>query len=300
MPAAVIADQIGPMGSSQSVLDNATSVRSAHPNAGRRIYVAGEAAVCGLLSPRTEIPVGFGQRRSARDLTVLTLITGYSHWLSAILIPSERAEDISAGLWQLLLALRAVPRTLTWPTAPTIGERHNWQLPIIVELSTLCQSLGVAAVGCQPGDPAITELIEEARSHLANSFLVNRTFNSPGDFNLQLRDWLTTHNRQCHPRLSYAPAELIVTDRKGMLPLPSVAPATGRCLQTRIADRPFVHFDTNEYSVPPVLMGREVELIADLETVRILCDGKLIVEHNRAWAHWQTIHKVPTAQPLTS
>jgi O-antigen/teichoic acid export membrane protein len=300
MPAAVIADQIGPMGSSQSVLDYAASVRSAHPVPDRRIYVAGEAAVCGLLSPGIEIPVGFGQRRPARDLTILTLITGYSHWLSAILIPSERAEDISAGLWQLLLALRAVPRMLAWPTAPTIGERHNWQLPIIVELSKLCQSLGAAAVGRQPSDTDVTKLIEEAKSRLADSFLVNRTFNSSGDFNLQLRDWLATHNGQCHPRLSYAPAELIVTDRKAMLPLPSVAPATGWRLQTRIENRPFVFFDTNEYSVPPNLMGRVVELIADLERVRILCDGKLIVEHDRTWARWQTIHKVPTAQQITS
>jgi O-antigen/teichoic acid export membrane protein len=291
MPTAMIADQIGWKGSFQSLLDYVTGLRSAHPHADRRIYVAGEAAVCGLLSPQTEIPVGFGQRRSASDLTVLTLITGYSHWLSAILLPSERAEDISAGLWQLLLALQAIPRTLAWPTGPVIGEHHYGQIPIIVELRTLCQSLGAAAVVRQQTDVAITDLIEEARSSLTNSFLVNRTFNSPGDFNLQLRDWLAIHNRRCHPRLSYAPAELIVAERKAMRPLPPVPPTRGWRMQTRITDRPFVSFDSNEYSVPPALMGRAVELIADLDRIRVLCDGRLIIEHNRAWAHRQTIRK---------
>jgi O-antigen/teichoic acid export membrane protein len=291
MPTAVIADQIGWKGSFQSLLDYVIGLRSAHPHADRRIYVAGEAAVCGLLSPQTDIPVGFGQRRSAKDLTVLTLITGYSHWLSAILLPSERAEDISAGLWQLLVALRAIPRTLAWPTGPIIGEHHNRQVPIIVELTKLCQSLGAAAVVRQQTDTASTDLIEEARSSLVNSFLLDRTFNSPDDFNLQLRDWLAIHNRRCHPRLSYAPAELIVTDRKAMWPLPPVPPATGWRLQTRITDRPFVSFDANEYSVPPALMGRAVELIADLDRIRVLCDGRLTIEHNRAWAHRQTIRK---------
>jgi O-antigen/teichoic acid export membrane protein len=267
-----------------------SDLRSAHTHTDQRIYVAGETAVYGLLSPRLDIPVGFGQWRSTGDLTVLALITGYSHWLSAILIPSEQAEDISAGLWQLLLALRAIPRTLVLSAESTLGEHHDRQLPISAELSKLCQSLGAAAVVRQSTDIAVAELIEEAKSRLVNSFLLNRTFSSPNDFNFQLRDWLTIHNRQYHPRLSYAPAELIVTDRKAMLPLPHIPPATGWRLQTRIADRPFVCFDTNEYSVPTALMGRAVELIVDLDNIRVLCDGRLTIEHDRVWAHRQIIH----------
>jgi hypothetical protein len=56
------------------------------------------------------VPVGFGQVRIARQLPVLTMVTGYSRWLSAALIPSRQAEDLFAGWWRLISALGAVPR----------------------------------------------------------------------------------------------------------------------------------------------------------------------------------------------
>ena len=34
------------------------------------------------------------------QLPVLTMVTGYSRWLSAILISTRRAEDLFAGWWQ--------------------------------------------------------------------------------------------------------------------------------------------------------------------------------------------------------
>ena len=58
-----------------------------------------------------------------------------------------------------------------------------------------------------------------------------------------------------------------------MLSLPPIPPATGWQLPARVADHPFVHFDTNAYSVPPALVGRTVELRADLGHVRVLYRG---------------------------
>jgi hypothetical protein len=48
------------------------------------------------------LPVGYGQVRIATQLPVLTMVCGYSRWLSAWLIPSRRAEDLFAGRWQHL------------------------------------------------------------------------------------------------------------------------------------------------------------------------------------------------------
>ena len=74
----------------------------------------GEIAQCDLWFPEVEMPVGFGQRRSAAQLPVLTMVSGYSRWLSARLLPSRQAEDLFAGWWSLLAELGAVPRTLVW------------------------------------------------------------------------------------------------------------------------------------------------------------------------------------------
>ena len=66
--------------------------------------------------------MGFGQSRLPAQLPVLTMVTGYSRWLSAVLIPSRQAEDLFAGWWQLIAALGAVPRALVWDGEGAIGR----------------------------------------------------------------------------------------------------------------------------------------------------------------------------------
>jgi hypothetical protein len=48
--------------------------------------VAGEIAQHDLWFPPIELPVGFGQTRTPTQLPVLTMVTGYARWLSAVLI----------------------------------------------------------------------------------------------------------------------------------------------------------------------------------------------------------------------
>jgi hypothetical protein len=66
--------------------------------ASRTSYIAREIAQCDLWFPLVELPAGFGQVRRPAQLPVLTMVTGYSRWLSAVLIPSRKAEDLFAGV----------------------------------------------------------------------------------------------------------------------------------------------------------------------------------------------------------
>ena len=70
--------------------------------ASRTSYEPGEIAQCDFWFPDVKIPVGFGQFRTAKQLPVLTSVTGYSRWASALLIPSRSAQDLFAGWWQQL------------------------------------------------------------------------------------------------------------------------------------------------------------------------------------------------------
>jgi hypothetical protein len=47
--------------------------------------------------------------------------------------------------------------------------------------------------------------------------------------------------------------------------------------------------DSNDYSVHPTVIGRRVEIIADLARVRVVCDGTTVADHERVWAWHQTI-----------
>ena len=50
-----------------------------------------------------------------------------------------------------------------------------------------------------------------------------------------------------------------------------------------------MRLDTNDYSVHPSVIGRRIEVVADLDRVRVCCDGELVADHARVWARHQTI-----------
>ena len=81
------------------------------------------SATCG--SRRSRCRSGSGRPAPPTQLPVLVMVTGYSRWLSARLIPSRRAEDLFAGWWQLLAGLGAVPRALVWDGEAAVGQRRR-------------------------------------------------------------------------------------------------------------------------------------------------------------------------------
>lgn len=89
--------------------------------------------------------------------------------------------------------------------------------------------------------------------------------------------------------LGCAPADRITADRQAILSLPPVVPATGWRSATRFARDHYVRLDSNDYSVHPSVIGRRIEVIADLARVRAVCEGRLVADRERIWAWHQTI-----------
>lgn len=293
MPTTLIAERIGWNQSMQSLLDLVTELRLPYSNQWESMsqgrYLAGEIAQCGLWFPPAQIPVGFGQTRPARELPVLIMISGYSRWLTATLIPSRHAKDLFAGLWELLTTLGGVPHMMTWDSDPAVCRWEAGRVLLSDECADFFGALGTKLLIGRSADPRTRGLIERTQAYMERSFLLGRTFTSPEDFNTQLRAWLYINNTQQRrpPRLS--PAELINTDKRAMPRLPLVPPPSGWHLSLNVGSYPFLHFDSNDYSLHPAVAGRRVEVIADLHKIRVLCDGKLVAAHNRSWARGQTI-----------
>jgi transposase len=106
-----------------------------------------------LWFPDISLPVGFGQSRSAKRLPVLTMACGYSRWLSAVLVPSRQAEDLFAGLWQLIEGLGQVPRCLVWDGEGAVGRWRAGKAELTRECQAFRGTLGVKLIICRPADP---------------------------------------------------------------------------------------------------------------------------------------------------
>jgi transposase len=156
MPATVIAERIGWDRGLTVLKDRVRELRPVYlpPDpASRTSYVAGEIAQCDFWFPPIELPAGSGQVRRPAQLPVLTMVTGYSRWLSAVLIPTRKAEDLFAGWWQLISSLGAVPRTLVWDGEGAIGRWRGGRIELTAECQAFRGTLAAKVVVCKPADP---------------------------------------------------------------------------------------------------------------------------------------------------
>jgi len=289
MAASAIGDRIGWPYSDRTLRTRVAELRPVYlpPDpASRTGYAAGELAQDDFWFPDITLPVGCGQVRTAKQLPVLTMVSGYSRWAGAVLIPTRNAEDLFAGWWQLLSGLGAVPRLLVWDGEGAIG-RHPDKLT--AECQAFRGTLGTRVYVCRPADPEAKGLVERFHDYLERSFLPGRAFASPADFNAQLAGWVTAVNARWRRHLECAPADRIGADRAAMIGLPPVAPATGWHRTARLPRDHYVRLDGNDYSVGPAVIGRRVEITAGLDRVRVTCDGKVVADHERCWARHQTV-----------
>jgi transposase len=292
MPATVIAERIG---WSRGMTVLSARVRELRPvylppdPSSRTLYVAGEIAQNDFWFPDIELPVGYGQTRTATLLPVLTMVSAYSRMLFARLLPTRTAADLYAGWWRHLARLGAVPRVLVWDGEGAVGEYGRGRNKLTADCQAFRGTLATRVLVLRPRDPEAKGIIERAHDYLERSFLPGRRFTGPDDFNAQLQGWLDLVNRRRRRALGCAPVDRVAADTAAMLPLPPVPPATGWRHSTRLPRDFYVRLDSNDYSVHPSVIGRRIEIVADLDRVQAFCEGRLVADHARVWARHQSL-----------
>jgi transposase len=290
MPATVIAERIGWSHSITILKDRVRVLRPfylpADPSS-RTSYEPGHRMQCDLWFPPVDIPLGHGQ---VGRPPVLVMVSGYSRVMAAIMIPSRQAPDLIAGHWALLQQLGAVPRELVWDNEGAVGSWRSGRPKLAEDFEAFRGVLGIAVHQCKPNDPEAKGLVERGNGYYETSFLPGREFDSPGDFNAQMGQWIDMRaNRRHHRGLGCRPIDRWDADRAAMLALPPVAPVIGWRASVRLPRDYYVRVDSNDYSVHPSVIGRRVEVVADLARVVVTCGGKVVADHARAWADHQSI-----------
>jgi len=156
MPSTVIAQRIGWPYSIRTLSGKVAELRPLYlpPDpASRTVYLAGEIAQHDFWFPPIELPVGFGQSRTAKQLPVLTMITGYARHVDGLLIPSRTAQDLFAGWWRLIARLGAVPRTLVWDGEGAVGRYRRGGSVLTAGTHAFRGVLGAKVIICKPADP---------------------------------------------------------------------------------------------------------------------------------------------------
>ena len=131
--------------------------------------------------------------------------------------------------------------------------------------------------------------MERRNGFFETSFMPGRVFTSPSDFNIQFTDWLTRANTRVVRTIKARPAELLDDDKAAMLPLPPVAPQLGWHNRVRLGRDHYVRLDSCDYSVDPAVIGRLVDVTADLHQVKVRLQDRVVARHDRVWARGMTV-----------
>jgi len=150
-------------------------------------------------------------------------------------------------------------------------------------------TLATKLVLLPPRDPKSKGVVERRNGWFETSFMPGHASESPADFNTQFGDWLARANARVVRTIKAAPNDLLDSDRAAMLPLPPIPLHPGWRNKIRLGHDYYVRLDTNDYSVDPSVIGRMVDVAADLERVRVRADGRLVAEHVRVWARGTTV-----------
>jgi hypothetical protein len=285
MPATVIAERAGWDGSMSWFRENLMRLRPQYRRpdpADRLTWAPGDAAQCDLWFPPPRIPLEDG---STPLLPVLVITAAHSRFTTALMIPTRKTEDLLLGSWELIRVLGRVPRRLIWDNETGIGRGGK----LAGGVSAFTGTLATQIVQLRPRDPESKGIVERRNGYFETSFMPGRAFASPADFNAQFSDWLDRANSRLVRTLRARPADLVEADRAAMLPLPAIPPPLGWQHQVRLGRDYYVRLDASDYSVDPAMIGRLVDVTADLDRVRARAGGHAVADHARVWARGITV-----------
>jgi len=133
--------------------------------------------------------------------------------------------------------------------------------------------------------------VERAIRYVRDSFWAGRVFTTLAECNRQALVWReeVAHQRPWPDDSARRVAQAFAEEQPRLLPLPLHPFNTDRIEPVRSRKTIYVHFDLNDYSIPPEAVGRPLTLVASATEVRILDGAAEIARHPRCYDRQQSI-----------
>ena len=150
------------------------------------------------------------------------------------------------------------------------------------EMESFARIYSVKFMAHRVNDPNRKGRIERPFDYVERNFLAGRTFTDWHDLNLQARLWCDQGaNRKTKLSLGMSPMEAWAMEKPSLQPLPKVLPPVYLSEQRTVDIEGYVHLDTNRYSVPDTLIGKNVEVLKYWQRVVIYQGRTIVAEHAR-------------------
>ena len=124
--------------------------------------------------------------------------------------------------------------------------------------------------------------MERNFSFVERNFLAGRIFTNWHDLNQQARKWcIEVANKKPKRSLGMSPEEAYLMEKKYLQALPPYIPEVYKVLNRGVDMTGYVIVDTNRYSVPERLVGKNVEVHKTWDRINVYFKNKKVADHPR-------------------
>ncbi|MDX8413354.1 MAG: helix-turn-helix domain-containing protein [Mariprofundales bacterium] len=153
------------------------------------------------------------------------------------------------------------------------------------EMAAFGRIYGFHFIAHSIGNPNRKAHVERAFHYVEHNFLPGRSFLDWRDLNSQARQWCNqVANQKAKRSLGMSPDEAFIMEKPSLLLLPAQLPPVYQGMDRIVDISGYVNLDTNRYSVPEHLIGKQVMVHKYLTKVVIFFQNKPVAEHERVIA----------------
>ncbi len=248
----------------------------------RTTYLPGEVAQADWWHTGRQIPVGHGRTREAFGyLTTLPHSAGHA----VVYSYSRTMAELLPALLGCFCRLGGVPEVLFIDNdSAAIASGKGRHARLHDEVAAVAGHLGLKIVVLEPARPESKGQVERTVEYLEGSFLPLRHFESLADLQEQSDRWTAeVAHRRYHRRVGARVGDALAVERGHLRALPAVLPYVDRRTEVRATKDGFVRVADVDYSVPPGLSGRRLQVRLSLTEVVVHCEGTEIARHRRSY-----------------
>lgn len=174
------------------------------------------------------------------------------------------------------------PRCTIDNTSVLVAAGSGPDATIAPQMQALGEHFGLRFVPHAVGHADRKAHVERLFSFVEGNFLAARSFTDWPDLNAQARHWCdAVANHKVKRELGTSPRAAFDEERPHLRPLPAYLPPVYDLSHRVVDTQGYVHLDTNRYSVPERLLGKQVDVLKYPERVVIHFQGKPVADHPR-------------------
>lgn len=211
------------------------------------------------------------------------LVLGYSRKLFIQYYPSFTRFEARVFLDEAFKFMDGTcPSCIIDNTSVLVAHGSGPEAEIAPEMERFGQIFGVKFIPHAIGDADRKAKMERNFFYVERNFLAGRTFTDWQDLNEQAKRWcMEIANQKVKRSLGISPEAAYLMEKPHLTPLPPYIPPVYQTLYRTGDVAGYVQVDTNRYSVPERLIGKEVEVHKLWDRVEVFFKNQKVADHPR-------------------